>query len=206
MKRFRFLMVMLLLSAVTRMEAQLLDSVELETAYIYTSLEEALKEPYKVYRLHLNKKKLEKFPEEIFQFSNLQDLDLSKNKLEELPDSLGKLRKLQVLNVSSNNLEVFPKSLGDLTNLKKLFANKNKLISLPAQIGNLTQLRLLDLWSNEIAYFPEDMKHMKSLRKLDLRNILINDEQQKKLREWLPNTKIYMDPDCKCTGGGGQQN
>lgn len=186
--------------------AQLLDSVELATAPIYTSLEEALKEPYKVYRLHLNKKKLEKFPEGIFLLPNLQELDLSKNRLTELHDSLGKLSRLQILNVSGNDLEVFPKSIGQLQNLKKLLANKNKLISLPSQIGDLTQLRILDLWSNDIAHFPEHMKNMKSLRKLDLRNILINDETQNKLREWLPHTRIFMDPDCKCTGGSGQQN
>ncbi|MCC7301348.1 MAG: leucine-rich repeat domain-containing protein [Bacteroidia bacterium] len=200
--RTRLILCIALSFAACRGQAQLLDSIELETAYIYTSLEEALKEPYKVYRLHLNKKKLTVFPPEIFLFENLQDLDLSKNRLTELPDSLGKLKKLQILNVSGNNLELLPKSVGELTNLKKFYANKNKLTALPAHIGNLTGLRVLDLWSNEIGYFPEDMKNMKSLRKLDLRNILINDETQSKLREWLPNTKIYMDPDCKCTGGG----
>ncbi len=180
---------------------QLLDSVALETAYVFTSLEEALKEPYKVYRLHLKKQKLETFPEEIFQFPNLQDLDLSKNKIVDLPAKLGDLKKLQLLNLSGNNIEVLPHSIGELRELKKLYINKNKLIALPAQIGDLTQLRILDLWSNEISYFPEDMKKMKSLKKLDLRNILISEEQQNKLKEWLPNTKIFMDPDCKCTGG-----
>ena len=181
--------------------AQLLDSVQLETAYIYTSMEEALKEPYKVYRLHLKKQKLDSVPAAIFTFPNLQELDLSKNKLSALPDNIGELGRLQVLNISGNNIEQLPHSIGDLKNLRKLYANKNKLTSLPARIGDLSNLRMMDLWSNEISYFPEDLSKLKSLRKLDLRNILINDATQNKLREWLPNTKIFMDPDCKCAGG-----
>jgi len=182
-------------------QSQLLDSIQLETAYVYTSMEEALKEPYKVYRLHLRKQKLDSIPAEVFSLPNLQELDVSKNKISALPDNIGELQRLQILNISGNNIEQLPHSIGDLKELKKLFANKNKLASLPARIGDLSNLRMMDLWSNEISYFPEDLSKLKSLRKLDLRNILINDATQNKLREWLPNTKIFMDPDCKCAGG-----
>lgn len=179
-------------------KAQLLDSTALETAYIFTSLEEALKDPLKVYRLHLVKMKMDSLPGSLLAFKNLQDLDVSKNRLTELPEFLGQLTNLQVLTVNGNDLESLPKSIGNLVHLRKLYANKNNITALPASIGELQQLRILDLWSNEITYFPDDLGKLKNLRKLDLRNILISDEIQKRLKELLPNTKIFMDPDCKC--------
>ena len=62
----------------------LLDSMQLEEAYSYIDLEEALKHPEMVVRLELRKKKLKEFPKEIFMFKNLQYLDVSKNQIKEL--------------------------------------------------------------------------------------------------------------------------
>jgi len=177
---------------------ELLDSTQLEEAYTYMDLKEALEHPDMVIRLELRKQKLKDFPKEIFKFKNLQYLDLSKNQLKELPDSIYVLTKLQSLNVSHNKLGAFPKEIGKCKNLFYLNANNNNLYGLPPQIGNLEKLRTLDLWSNDLADFPEEMANLKQLNTLDLRAILISDDNAKLLKKWLPNTNIFLSPSCNC--------
>ena len=178
----------------------LLDSLQLKQAPIYESLEDALKEPEKVYRLDLRKKKLAVFPMDILKFPNLQELDLSKNKLKEIPEEIGQLTNLQILNLSKNQLELLPKAIGNLINLKVLIVNQNELTALPVQIGDLINLKYLDLWSNNISFWPEQLANLKNLKTMDCRVIMINSEKQNYIQSLLPNTKIYFSPDCKCGG------
>lgn len=190
----------LLLNAIT-MRGQsnlLLDSLQLEEAYIYMDLQEALKFPEKVVRLELRKKKLKEFPKEIFGFKNLQWLDLGKNNLTELPDSIYKLENLQYLNVSRNKLSSLPKEIGKMTNLVYINANNNDLIGLPPQIGNLDRLRVLDLWSNDFSDFPESLSRLKELRVLDVRAITISQENINLLKKWLPHANVHYDIPCNC--------
>jgi Leucine-rich repeat (LRR) protein len=193
--------VLLLLLAAGRLNAQLLDSAALAMEPVYDNLQDALKEPDKVIRLHLVKQKFTEFPKEIFQFRNLQELDLSKNRIKELPDSISGLQNLQVLNLSKNDLETLPAAIGKLSNLRKLVVNQNSLTALPPAIGDLQNLRVLDLWSNDISFWPEQLGNLKKLRYMDLRVILIDGETQKKIQEMLPATKIDFSPDCHCSGG-----
>jgi Leucine-rich repeat (LRR) protein len=179
-------------------QTQLLDSLTLDTLTAYTSLSEAMKNPDKVIKLELRKKKLKKFPEEIFKFKNLQYLDLSKNSIKEIPAEIDSLKYLQILILSKNELETLPKEIGELKMLQYLNVNQNELTSLPAQIGSLTNLKNLDLWSNNVDSFPSEMKYLKKLLVLDLRVILIPDAEQQRLQELLPKTKIYFSPYCKC--------
>jgi Leucine-rich repeat (LRR) protein len=176
----------------------LLDSLVLDTLTSYTSIEEAMKNPEKVIKLELRRKKLKTFPMEIFKFPNLQYLDLSKNSIKEIPPEISQLKNLQYLSISKNGLEELPPQIGDLTNLYYFNANQNELSSLPATVGKLTKLRNFDLWSNNIDKFPDEIKNMKSLLVLDLRVILIPDIQQNNIQAMLPNTKVYFSPYCKC--------
>ncbi|HKC66628.1 MAG TPA: leucine-rich repeat domain-containing protein [Bacteroidia bacterium] len=177
---------------------ELLDSAQIEAAYTYMDLKEALEHPEMVIRLELKKQKLKTFPPEIFQFKNLQYLSLSKNQLKELPDSIYKLTQLQYLDVSHNKLGSLPKEIGKCSNLVYLNANNNDLFTLPPQIGNLTKLHTLDLWSNDLADFPESLQNLKELTTLDVRAILISDDNMKLLKKWLPNTTIFANPPCNC--------
>ena len=70
----------------------------------YTSLEEALENKDKVYKLDLSSNQLTSFPESIGNLSNLQELMLSNNQLTSLPESIGDLSNLQWLFLSDNNL------------------------------------------------------------------------------------------------------
>jgi len=179
-------------------QTELLDSLTLDTLTAYTSIADAMKDPDKVIKLELRKKKLKEFPKEIAQFKNLQYLDLSKNNIKELPPEIDSLKNLQILILSKNDIESLPKEIGNLKALQYLNVNQNDLSSLPPQIGSLTSLKNMDLWSNNVDKFPNEMRNLKQLKVLDLRVILIPDAEQWRVQEMLPKTKIYFSPYCKC--------
>ncbi|HEY6162596.1 MAG TPA: leucine-rich repeat domain-containing protein [Bacteroidia bacterium] len=196
-----FIGLVLLLLFALKSNAQLLDSAALSQEPVFDNLQEALKDPDKVYRLHLIKMKLTHIPPEVYQFKNLQELDLSKNRIKELPDSIALLTNLQILSFSKNELEILPAAIGKLVNLRKLVVNQNSLTALPPALGDLENLRVLDLWSNDISFWPDQLANLKKLRHMDVRSILIPDDEIKKLQELLPNTEINFDPSCHCSGG-----
>jgi Leucine-rich repeat (LRR) protein len=179
-------------------QTELLDSVELDRTFVYTSIEEAMVHPEQVIKLELKKKKLKQIPPEVFQLPNLQYLDLSKNKIRELPDQIEELKNLQYLALSRNELQELNPKIGNLKNLYYLEVNNNELTALPFEIGKLEKLTVLDLWSNEIGRFPDEMKNMKSLKTMDLRVIMIPDLEQGRIQSMLPHTKIFFSPYCKC--------
>lgn len=199
-KFFRIALIALMsfASQFVKAQAQLLDSLTLDTLTGYTSLQEAAKNPDAVVKLVLRKQHLKSFPKEILQFKNLQYLDISKNSIAELPDSIGTLTNLQYFACSKTGLKTLTKEIGKLTNLTYLNLNQNDLERLPPQIGNLEKLEYLDLWSNNFEEYPSSFSSLKSLRMLDLRNILISDEVQASIQNMLPKAKVYMSPSCKC--------
>lgn len=196
--KITFLLFFIALFCKNTAQAQLLDSLTLDTLTAFTSLEDALKDPDKVIKLELRRKKLKEFPREIFKFKNLQYLDLSKNSISTIPAEIAELKDLQYFSISKNGLESLPPQIGDCVHLYYLNANQNELTSLPPQIGKLEELRNLDLWSNNIENFPEDLKKLKNLKVLDLRVILIPDEEQAHIASILPWAKVYFSPFCKC--------
>ena len=110
-------------------EASLLDDATLSKEKEYTSLEEALKEPTKVYRLDLSHNGLVEFPAEILRLPNLQSLNLSNNGIETLPTDIVKLHKLQHLNLSTNGLKKLPAEIASLRYLKKLDISQNQFLN-----------------------------------------------------------------------------
>lgn len=178
--------------------AQLLDSLTLDTLTGHTDIIEAMKNPDGVIKLVLRKNHLKSFPKEILLFKNLQYLDISKNSISELPDSIFVLSQLQYFACSKTGLKKLPYQIGKLSHLKFLNINQNDLSALPPQIGNLESLEILDAWSNNFDEYPATLKNLKSLKVLDLRNILISDETQLYINSLLPKSIVYMSPSCKC--------
>ena len=77
--KINFILLLVFCTSKLFSQTVLLDSLTLDTMRAYTSLEEALKNPEKVIKLELRRKKLKSFPMEILKFPNLQYLDLTKN-------------------------------------------------------------------------------------------------------------------------------
>lgn len=174
------------------------DSVSIDTNYVFKSLEEAVKNPDAVYHLKLSREKLKEVPEVIFTFKNLKTLDLSKNKLSSIPIGIANLTKLKTLKLNKNKFSVFPLTICQLTQLKRLEINQNSLVEIPPQIKNLQELVYLDMWSNELDVFPDELSELKKLKVFDLRVIQLSDNQQRRLHELLPTTKIHLSNSCNC--------
>jgi len=195
---FKIALFLILMIFVRISNAQLLDSLSLDTMQGFTSIQEAMKNPDAVIKLVLRKQHLKSFPKEILAFKNLQYLDLSKNDIKEIPDEIGVLTNLQYFSCFKSNVERLSKDIGKLSNLLYLNLNQNEIEYLPPQIGNLEKLEILDLWSNNFAEYPSSMANLKSLKVLDLRAILMTDELQNQVTGMLPKARVYMSPSCKC--------
>ncbi len=179
--------------------SQVIDMDSLLAKKIYTSIEQALKNPQQVYRLHLKNKKLTKVPDEIYLFPNLNELVLSKNKITAILARIEELENLQILDLSQNKLYTLPDEIGHLTNLRKLILNRNDITFFPAGIGQLFKLEFIDLWSNLIVEFPPEIaKLAPTLKEIDMRVIYMTDLQQFNIKEFLPKTKIQFSHSCNC--------
>lgn len=178
---------------------KLIPMEQLQNEKIYRSMEEALKSPESVYRLHLRKKKLKKIPQEVYLLKNLNELVLSKNRIEEIPREIAELEALQVLDLSDNRLVFIAEEIGELYNLKRLIIYKNILTHLPPSMGNLVNLEYLDMWSNLVFEFPEEMSKLKnSLKEIDMRVIYMTPLQQVNIKEMFPNSEIKFSRTCNC--------
>jgi Leucine-rich repeat (LRR) protein len=170
-----------------------------DSSFIYSDLEQAKSEPDKVFNLDLSKKKLSEFPMDVLQFKNLRTLNLSKNKIKTVPAEISQLTNLRELNLGNNKLTEFSASICELTELQKLVLNQNEIESIPAEIKNLKKMYYLDMWDNNLWFFPDELNELaETLKVLDLQNIQYNFEEQARIKNLLPKTKISMQPACNC--------
>ena len=80
---------------------QLSFQVKAQIDSVYTSIDDALKNPENVYRLNLEGQDLTVFPKTIGILKNLVELDLDGNILAEIPDEIGQLKNLEILSCSA---------------------------------------------------------------------------------------------------------
>ncbi|MBP6389825.1 MAG: leucine-rich repeat domain-containing protein [Flavobacteriales bacterium] len=190
------LLFLLLICNSTR--AQLLDAIALDTVRTYRSLERALEDPMRVYKLDLSKQKLKELPEELRRLPNLNSLDLGHNKLKTLPEWISEFAHLQEFSANNNRMVNFPEAICALRHLKRLDMSRNALISLPACLGRLEQLTSLDLWSNDLATFPDELERMEALRYVDLRVIQFSPKEMEHIADLWPRAKIQFSAPCNC--------
>lgn len=196
---YKFLISTLLIVFTINVNAQLLDSIAIDTVPTFT-LQKALKQdPLRVYKLTLKKMKLTELPPEILQFKNLQVLNLKGNKFKIFPKEITNFKYLQELNISANKIQIITKELGELVYLKKFIANSNKIVSIPPEIKHLKKLKFLDLWGNDIGSLPYEIRELENnLEEIDMRVILMSNVEHKKIKELLPKTKIRFSKSCNC--------
>ncbi|MFT6997767.1 MAG: Leucine-rich repeat (LRR) protein [Cryomorphaceae bacterium] len=156
----------------TNVKAQpALDSLQLNKEY--TNLNEALKNPEKVYRLNLSNQKLQ-FSDSIWsQFTNLQYLSFKNDHLKEIPEGVGFLKNLKVLDLSGNDFEVLPSSFENLTNLEELFLNDDKFLKFEKNIpvlSTLPNLKTLHIENDGLKSLPKDIYKLSHLESLYLNN------------------------------------
>jgi len=178
--------------------SQILSDEELDTCYIYKTIEKASKNPDAVYVLDLTKSKLKTFPLEVLKFKNLNILKLGKNKISFVPQGISQLLFLQEIDLGKNKLDAFPGGLVELVNLRKLVLNQNYIEGIPYMIKNLQKLEYLDMWSNNLNSFPESLNELKKLQEFDLRVIQFTKDEKERITTLLPDTKIHFSSSCNC--------
>ena len=117
---------------------------------------------------------LEVVPEEIVEFSELQELVLEDNGFSgELPDGFGGLSELEVLSLNNNGFVEIPSEVFKLENLRELFVLGNRLERVPVEIGGLSGLVSLGLTNNVLrGSIPAEIGDLVNLEWLDLSNRL----------------------------------
>lgn len=192
------LLLALLLPAAPRLAAQLLTQAQLDSLPTYRSLQRALAEPEKAFKLDLSKQKLRAVPEELRMLRNLNALDLSGNRIKEFPAWMGELQSMQEFRASRNKLTEVPAAICKWRGLKRLDLSRNGITGLPKCMGQLKQLVSLDLWDTDLADFPKELQGMDALRFLDLRNIQFSQQEMDEIQELLPRVKIQFSQPCNC--------
>lgn len=106
------------------------DSIDLSSQQL-TEVPLKLKTIKFIKRLNLSGNNLERLPEWLSEFDNLEVLDLKDCNLRQLFPGINKLKKLKSLFISRNNLTELSQGLSELDNLIVLFAKSNLISHLP---------------------------------------------------------------------------
>lgn len=178
--------------------AQLLSKGALDSAIVYTSLEEALENPDSVYVLRLRRNKLETLPPEIFKLKNLNRLELQRNRFTVFPSGLSAFAYLQEIDFTRNEIDTIPPEIGQCKELRYINLGHNNLVILPTELGQLQHLTHLNLWGNLLEDIPESLVNCKKLQVIDLRVINLSKEQQEVLRQLFPEVTLHMESPCNC--------
>jgi small GTP-binding protein len=107
-------------------------------------------------------------PPELFQLTNLTELDLRHNQFSSLPSEICKLTNLQKLNLWNNRLSDQYSAICQLPNLAVLDLRNNQFKSLPPEICNLRNLKELNLYGNYISRLSREIEQLTKLTWLNL--------------------------------------
>ena len=111
--------------------------------------------------LDLSNQNLTKIPGDVFNQTNLTELNVSGNKIGGAVQSqINQLKNLVVLNLSNNLMTGLPAEIGQLSNLEVLDVSNNQLTGLPYELGNLKKLKIFKLSGNN--YSEQDLNLIKS--------------------------------------------
>ncbi|HJN73000.1 MAG TPA: TonB family protein [Myxococcota bacterium] len=118
--------------------------------------------------LDLSEHELQSLPSDLFQFTQLKELNLQGNQLEALPGEIGQLQALKRLDLSRNDLTALPEELWRLRALEVLNLQGNRLETISEDIGQLRALQRLDLESNRLERLPRELWQLQDLDTLAL--------------------------------------
>ncbi len=150
MKTILYFFVIVFSSFMGNAQHKLLSAEALDKEPVFIFLDEALKNPSKVYKLNLSRHNLKEIPKEIYLFVNLQRLDLSYNNISEIPKEIGLLKNLQSLDLTKNKIKELPATISLLTHLDEFLMGDNLLQKVPESLVKLKKLTLLELENNKI--------------------------------------------------------
>lgn len=171
------LIIILILIFFPQVQVSSQTNVSFDEINVYTNIEDAMKNPDKVYRLDLSNQQFEKLPS-FSVFTNLEYLSLRNDHLKEFPEGIGKLRKLKTLDLSGNDFLVLPDELRNLINLEELYLNDEKNLDFNQTfdvLKELPELQMLHLDNDYIRKIPSSINQLNKLEALYLNHNLLKD-------------------------------
>jgi Leucine-rich repeat (LRR) protein len=101
--------------------------------------------------------KLNQFPPELLDLTELRLLNLWATKIDRVPPEIARLCHLENLNLESNGLKHLPEELFELP-LHRLYLGNNSLTALSASVGKLSKtLVYLNLFHNRLKTLPREL-------------------------------------------------
>lgn len=146
-------------------------SQNIETEKVYTNIDEALKNPEKVYRLNLSNQEINLSNEQWKLFINLEYLNLKNDGLKQIPKEISNLKRLKILDLSGNEFNELPREFSNLNNLEELYLNDEKNLKLSETLkvlAKLPKLKSLHLENDNLKELPNEINKLKSLESLYL--------------------------------------
>ena len=137
----------------------------------FTTLNEALKNPEKVFRLNLSNQDITISSEQWSSFINLEYLNLNGDHLKELPIAITKIKTLKTLDLSGNDFTSLPDDFSNLINLEEIYLNDEKNMNLPKTLSilsTLPKLKSLHLENDNLSVLPSELQSFKNLESLYL--------------------------------------
>ncbi len=141
-----------------------------------SNLPEALKNPTLYKSARFSNSELTDFPEQIFLFPNLEELDISGNAIKVLPARLSELKNLKELHVNRNRLRSLGAEITSCSKLEVMQIQDNPLESISKEIGKMTALRELTI--GEISRncpIPLELWNLTNLTKLKITNAYLTE-------------------------------
>ncbi|MBN4071069.1 leucine-rich repeat domain-containing protein [Crocinitomix catalasitica] len=132
-------------------------------------------------------------PKEMEKLVNLRMISLIDHDFTVIPKSILNLPKLEFLCMWKNEIDSVDQGIGRLTNLEVLQLDNNQITYIPPDIGELTKLTHLSLVNNRLRSLPTEIDKLKNLEELYLHENLFDIREQDRIRELLPNAKVYFD-------------
>lgn len=119
-------------------------------------------------RADLSKLKLKKLPKELFEVTDLQQLNLSFNPIEITGDELAALEHLHTIELSDCQLEEVPAVLAKMPRLESISLSNNNITVLPDSFSALQQLKKLYLYNCRLTTIPSVLKTLPNLETLNI--------------------------------------
>ncbi|MCZ8198230.1 MAG: leucine-rich repeat domain-containing protein [Flavobacterium sp.] len=147
----------------------------------FTTLNDALKSPEKVFRLNLSNQDISISSEQWLRFINLEYLNLKNDHLKEIPIAITKIKSLKTIDLSGNDFTILPEEFSNLTNLEEIYLNDEKNMNLPKTLSilaKLPKLKSLHLENDNLSKLPSEILLFKNLE-----NLYLNQNNFKKIPE-----------------------
>lgn len=113
---------------------------------------------------------INKFPDVIFKFKNLERLHFGFTSMEELPANITDLKKMRYIDLQNSWFQKLPDSIGQMKTLQEVLLLETQIKTLPQSFTELGDLRRLHIGVTNIESLPEGMEKLTKLQEFVIFN------------------------------------